>query len=213
MKILDLHTHHGVPQPEGIAAIRFEGKETALDRNQLYSIGVHPWDSIRDLSETDWKLLEQMAMRPEIAAIGEAGVDLAGKGAALFKQLNLFKRQVELSERLGKPLVIHDVKAHDIMVGLRRDLKPAQNWAIHGFRGKPEVAAMLLRAGCYISFGEQFNRATLLSMPEDKILAETDDAPVDIERVISMISEVRDKDMTDVIAENTLKFLESAAEK
>lgn len=208
MKILDIHTHHAVPQPEGVVSLRFNGETYILTRSQAYSIGIHPWDSRTEFQEKDWELMMELAARPEIVAIGEAGVDLAGKGGALFRQLNIFKRQIELSEELQKPLIIHDVKAHDIIIGLRRDLKPKQNWVIHGLRGKKEVAQMLLKAGCYVSYGEQFNRDALLSTPEELILAETDESALDINEIIDKISLTMDKDMKEVIAENTRRFLE-----
>ena len=119
----------------------------------------------------------------------------------------MFKRHVELSESLRKPLVIHDVKGHDIIAGARRDLAPTQPWVIHGFRRKPEVAEMLLRAGCYLSFGEQFNADTLRATPEDRILAETDESPLDITEVIASLSAAYGKDLTPTIAENTMKIL------
>lgn len=207
MKLLDLHTHHPVPQPEGIVSLSFNGTEPELCKDQYYSIGIHPWDTAEEFSEEFWKKLEEIASRSEVRAIGEAGIDLAGKGAALYRQLNIFKRQVELSESLGKPLIIHNVKAHDMIVGLRRDLKPSQNWAIHGFRGKPEVAEMLLRAGCYISFGQQFNRAALLAMPQEFILAETDESPLSIDKIIENLSVARETEMKPVVAENLSVFL------
>lgn len=206
--LLDLHTHHEPPQPEGIVAVRFTGQPVDLIKFQAYSIGYHPWDTSQEVSEDVLSRLAELAARDEVVAVGEAGVDLSGNGGAMFRQLSLFKWHVDLSERLRKPLVIHDVKAHDIITGLHRDLKPKQNWAIHGFRGKPQLAEMMLKAGMYLSFGNLFNPLTLQIMPEDRILAETDDAAVDINEVIDKISAVRDKDMKETIAINTRRFLE-----
>lgn len=209
MRILDIHTHHTAPQPEAIVAICVH-KEFAMpefEPGQAYSIGIHPWDTVEDTSALEWTVLEELAARPDVLAIGESGIDLTPKGGPMFRQLQVFKRQVELSEKLAKPLVVHDVKAHDIIIGARRDLKPKQNWAIHGFRNKKEVAEMLLRAGCYISFGIEFNHDALLAMPADRILAETDESKHSIEDVIAHISNVRGEDMTFIIAENTLRFL------
>lgn len=208
MNLTDIHTHHAAPQPAGVVSLRFAGEPFELLEGQAYSVGIHPWDSALELTDDDWKRFRQLAQRPEIVAIGECGVDLSGKGAPLFRQLNLFRLQVELSESLGKPLVIHDVKAHDIIVGLRRDLKPVQNWVIHGFRGKPQVAEMLIRSGCYVSFGALFNDKTPGAVPEDRILAETDESPLDIGEVISKLSEAIGRDMSGVISANTKTFLQ-----
>lgn len=205
--ILDIHTHHPVPQPEGVVALRFSPDMEKTFRLQPYSLGVHPWDTVIDHDDIDWNKFERMARATEIMAIGEAGIDLGGKGGALFRQMNIFKRQIEISEILRKPLIIHDVKAHDIIIGLRRDLKPAQKWVIHGFRGKPELAMSLIKSGCYISFGEKFNPNALVAIPEDRILAETDESPLSIEEIIELISVAKDKDMKEVISANTKDFL------
>ena len=210
--VLDIHTHHAAPQPQGVIARIFDGETLVFNKDQAYSVGIHPWNTLTEVSDASWEKMVAAASLPQVVAIGETGIDLAGKGGALFRQLNVFRRHIELSETLGKPLVIHDVKAHDIIIGLRRDMRPTQNWAIHGFRGKPQVADMLLRAGCYISFGAEFNRMALLEMPEDLILAETDESPLTIGQVIARLSDVRDKDMTETIAANSQRFLNKPAE-
>lgn len=209
MKTLDIHTHHPAPQPEAILALMIKKGEDKfkLHKNQQYSIGIHPWDTEDETEEREWDLLEELARRPEIVAIGETGLDLTPKGGPLFRQLQVFKRHVDLSEALGKPLIVHNVKSHDIIAGARRDMKPTQPWAIHGFRKKPEVAEMLLRAGCWLSFGEEFNPEALLFTPEDRILAETDNSNLSIEEIIARLSATRGKDLTEIIAANTERFL------
>lgn len=208
MEILDIHTHHSAPQPQGVVVIRVrkESEGFELNPDQAYSVGIHPWDTLADDIEGKYEMLETLASRREVVAIGEAGIDL-NIGGPLFRQLNVFRRNVELSESLAKPLIIHDVKAHDMIVGARRDLKPQQSWAIHGFRQKPQVAEMLLRAGLYISFGAEFNPEALSVVPDDRLLAETDESELTITEVIQKISAIRGRDMTSVIAENTRRFL------
>lgn len=208
MEILDIHTHHSVPQPEGVVSLRVskEGESYLLEPEQAYSVGIHPWDTVADAIESRFPLLETLASQPGVVAIGEAGIDL-NVGGPLFRQLQIFRNHVELSEELQKPLIIHNVKGHDIIIGAHRDLHPAQKWAIHGFRQKPEVAQMFLRAGFYLSFGAVFNPETLAAMPADRILAETDDSELSIHEVIKRLSEVRGEDMLPLIKENTRIFL------
>lgn len=209
MTILDIHTHHPVPQPEAIvdASPLIAGQEGEFIpmQGQLYSVGIHPWDTIDSPSETLLNAVEKAALLKEIVAIGECGVDLL-KGGPMFRQLQVFRRMADLSERLKKPLIVHDVKAHDIICGLRRDLRPVQPWVIHGFRGNAPTVAMLLRSGCRISFGEKFNSEALRSMPADKILAETDESPFPINEIIRRMSEARGEDLTAVIAANSKIF-------
>lgn len=209
MRTLDIHTHHAAPAPEAVIALMIKRGEsiTNLLKGQSYSIGIHPWDTEEEAHESDWIQLEETARRREIVAIGESGIDLHPKGGPLFRQLLVFKRHVELSEELGKPLIVHNVKAHDVILGAHRDLRPTQSWAIHGFRKNPEVAEMFLRAGCYLSFGPEFNPETVMMMPSDMILAETDSSQATIEDVIAKLSAVRGEDMTEIIAHNSARFL------
>lgn len=206
--ILDIHTHKPVPQPEALADIRIAGSLSSLPvpvPHQLYTAGIHPWDiSSCDLSEAVASLKE-IAGNECVAAIGECGVDIL-RGGALYLQLNIFRQHVEISETLRKPMIIHDVKADDIICGLRRDLTPSMPWAIHGFRGKPAAAAALVRSGCYISFGEKFNPDTLRSVPADRILAETDESPLSISEIIHNMSQARGEELKDVIETNSKKF-------
>ncbi len=208
MKILDIHTHHRAPRPEAVVTIDLTQESVPeLLPDQAYSVGIHPWVPWESIKEEAWERLEEYAARPEVVAIGECGIDLSRNASPLFRQLEVFKRHVELSERLGKPLVIHAVKAHDIIVGLRRDLKPAQNWLVHGFRQKPEVAGTLLRAGCWLSFGEMFNEETVKACPRERLLAETDESEMPIEEIIIRISRAAGWPMMEEIVANSARFL------
>lgn len=197
--ILDIHSHKPAPYPEGVVSL--DNLETPMLEKQLYSVGLHPWNSVEEISEETFLRLEKIAESPCVAAIGECGVDLL-KGGPLFRQLQIFKRQIELSERLKKPLIIHCVKGADIILGLKRDLNPAQPWILHGFRGKPALAGQLTAKGIYLSFGENFNPDALREMPEDKILAETDDSILTITEIIEAMSNAAGRDLTPQIISN-----------
>lgn len=203
-RCLDIHTHHPAPQP--LAVINANRQDFSPLENQLYSVGIHPWDTFTSPTEDDWQKFEALCRLPEVVAIGECGFDTI-KGGHFFRQVLIFKRQMEISEKIGKPLIIHDVRAHDSVVGYRREYNPSQNWVVHGFRGKPTVAKMLTDVGIYLSFGEKFNPEALKSTPRHLILAETDESKLDIESIIAAMSECIGLDMMPVIAENTARFL------
>lgn len=198
--ILDIHTHHPAPQPEGVISVSV--REFNPVEGQLYSVGVHPWD-VSECGQREMELLEEYAGHSQVVAIGETGIDLHHPGAApMSRQMMVLNAHIELSERLRKPLILHEVKAHDVIMGLRKELNPAMPWVIHGFRGKPSVARMLSLPGIYFSFGERFNAETLRSIPRELILAETDDSALEIEAVIARLSEVRGEDLRDVVWRN-----------
>lgn len=202
--ILDIHTHHPQPYPQGVINVTVE--DFSPVEGQLYSVGIHPWDTSEAVAEERLSLLEKLAAHPQIVAIGECGVDLL-KGGPMFRQLQLLKRHIEISEAVKKPVIMHVVKGSDIIMGLKRDLQPEQQWIIHGFRGKPQLAEALLSAGIHLSFGPRYNIDTVKSMPVGRILAETDDSPMTIDEVIASLSEAVGRDLLPEIKDATARVL------
>lgn len=204
--LLDVHTHHPAPQPEGIVALDpADFPAEGLYPAQFYSVGLHPWTlhGIGGADPARLSALEAAASRRDVLAIGETGIDTVhGGGAPMAGQLNAFRQHVELSERLGKPLIIHCVKAQDMIIGVKKDMNPKQAWIIHGFRGKPTVLQMLVEQGIYISFGAQFNAASLSACPAELLLAETDEAPERIQDVIAALQTAREDVTPDLLAAN-----------
>lgn len=199
---MNFHSH--TPSPDTVISV--SPVDFIPEEGKIYSVGFHPWDTDKPITPETWQQLETAVANPQVVAVGECGIDLL-KGAPLFRQLQVFKKHVELSEKYKKPLIIHDVRAHDIILGLKRDLEPTQKWAIHGFRYKPSIAKMLTDAGIWLSFGINFNVDSLRQTPESMILAETDDAPDSIEEVVAKLSEAAGRDLFPLLEENTKRFL------
>lgn len=198
MDIYDIHTHDvlttdsddDVPK-RGIGYILNVyplGFEYAKDSDDCdwFSCGVHPWYS--EDAEPQLKFLGEIAGDSRIVAIGETGLDKL-KGPDLSIQQTVFEYQIQLSEQLGKPLIIHCVKAWDELVQIRKKHKPRQSWVIHGFRGKAEQARQLLDHGFYISVGEKFNPDTIKEIPLDKLFCETDTSDESIEEVYRNVAD------------------------
>lgn len=202
--ILDIHTHREAPQPESVISCR-PGEFSPIE-GQLYSVGIHPWDVAQGITPDTWKQLEEALAHPQVVALGECGIDIP-KGGALYKQMLALKKEIEMSESFGKPLILHNVKAQEMLIGIKKDIKPSQPWVVHGFRGKPTVAKMLTDAGMLLSFGERFNEATLASLDKELIFAETDESALSIEDIIAHMSSIRGEDLTPVIAANTALLL------
>lgn len=191
--VTDIHTHN-LHAPAGTAIVNIEpdrpgGIPADAPAGALYSTGVHPWRSTE--AATLWPLVEQLAADGRIAAIGEAGLDRL-KGAPLPEQIELLERHARLADALGKPLIVHCVRAWAELMALHRRLHPAQPWIVHGFRGAPALAAQLTDAGMYISLGPLFNPATAAAIPADRLLLETDDHPgATIDAVARAVAQAR----------------------
>ncbi|MBP5630243.1 MAG: TatD family hydrolase, partial [Bacteroidaceae bacterium] len=136
MNFIDFHTHQ-VPADQDVVAV-VDGRDTW---------GIHPWKA------------DEKFVVPDLSgklAIGECGLD-GLRGPSMEVQEKVFLQQIALSEELGKPLIIHCVKAFDQILRLRKELKPKQSWMLHGFRGKPQQLRSLLDAGFFVGFGYQHN--------------------------------------------------------
>lgn len=211
--ILNIHTHTLAPDTEAIIDISSHIREadsfsipSDYPDTQLFSAGFHPWWLSDEPADTILDKIEAAAANPRIALIGESGIDIP-KGGPLFRQMNIFRKMIEISEKNRKPLLIHDVKAHEIILGLHKEMRPTQPWIIHGFRYKPSVAEMFIRQGFYISFGPLFNPLSLPVVPLDRILAETDESSVPVREVIDALSDARGVDLTRTIGQNSANLL------
>ncbi|MDE7377094.1 MAG: TatD family hydrolase, partial [Muribaculaceae bacterium] len=135
----DVHTHRLDAGLDAIINLPLDSIDSIPADGRSYSVGVHPWDAE---AQVDWERLRQAASLPQVVAIGECGLD-ALRGPALDVQEPVFVRQARLAEELGKPLIVHCVRAYGRLMELRRALSPSQPWLVHGFRGKPELARQL----------------------------------------------------------------------
>lgn len=179
--LTDIHAHH--PAKGHVAVISCSPAMYQDIKNKYpesyFSVGIHPWDTLKldspDIIKREFEILDRVAKENSVVAIGETGLD-ALKGASLTSQEAVFRHHIELSEQLCKPLVIHCVKAWDKLLALHKEYSPRQNWAIHGFRGKPELARQLVSRGIYLSLGNKFNSGILDVVPQEFILSETDES-------------------------------------
>lgn len=175
---VDIHTHH-FPQCSGSAIVNCLPDGFRPESGRWYSVGCHPWYlSVPDVP-MKWTAFEDLIAHPQVLAVGEAGLDKNAAASLSFQQ-EVFVTQADIAERIGKPVVIHLVRAWDELLHLKRDLRPVQPWIIHGFRGKPELAEMLVRHGFYLSFGEKYQEEALKRVPIDKLFLETDESSLPI---------------------------------
>ena len=108
----DIHTHHAAPL-SGFSIISSSPEHFVPQERHHYSVGFHPWAlSAEYPSETDWKHLSRLVCLPQVLAVGEAGLDKLA-AVPLPLQETVFERQARLADEMGKPLVIHLVKAVD----------------------------------------------------------------------------------------------------
>ncbi len=159
--------------------------EDIVPPHGYYSIGLHPWSTAgMKLQDID-RAIEAITAKADndrIIAIGECGLDLL-RGASPELQEYAFSAQIKLSEKLRKPLIIHSVKSTDNLIRLKKKFNPSQQWIIHGFRGKKELATQLVRHGIALSFGEHFNAGSVAVTPSGMLFTESDESTVSIDEI------------------------------
>ena len=144
----------------------------ALEQGQWFSAGLHPWD-VTENFDNQLNVLEKLLANPQVLAVGECGFDTL-KGPSHELQEQAFVRQVQLSEHFCKPMILHVVRDFDSVIRIRKQLKPKQQWLIHGFRGGPRQMNGLYAQGILVSFGQKHNSESLKSVPADRLYLETD---------------------------------------
>ncbi len=138
----------------------------------FFSTGIHPWE-VHNADPSALDIFEKLLANDKFKAIGECGFDRNAK-ASFKEQGYFFERQVLLSEKYEKPVIIHCVASFNEIILLRKRYNPTQNWILHGFRGKPEMASQLLKHGFALSYGNKHNPASVEITPIDQLCIETD---------------------------------------
>lgn len=171
LRFINIHTHH------------LSGEHT-----EPRAFGFHPWDA----EKVNISTLDECGSFAENEAIGEIGLDFACE-VDKEQQERLFCRQLEIAQRLGKPVILHCVKAFEPMLNLlsRYSLKAV---IFHGFIGSKEQAETALKRGYYLSFGHRTRHSpksieALRIVPLNRIFVETDESD---RTIVEMYEEIAD---------------------
>jgi TatD DNase family protein len=183
----DIHTHQQSPN----SIVNFIVGKDALIPSGFFSAGIHPWYVSANNQQLLLQELNTLVLNPSCIAIGEAGLDKVCD-TPLELQKAVFLTQMDLANKLHKPLIIHCVKAHQEIF----DLKPLGKtpWILHGFNQKASIGEKALQKGFYLSLGKALlqdgsNASQMLrQMPLEQLFLETDTAEDTIEVVYAQAS-------------------------
>jgi TatD DNase family protein len=185
--VLQRAHENGVMQMLVTGASR-EGSVQALELARrhpgvLYATaGVHPHHAIDYDDATDAQLRE-LAVEPEIRALGEMGLDYHRNYSPRDVQLVVFERQLAIAVDLGMPVFLHQRDAHaDFLALLRgvRDRLPAA--VVHCFTDTREALFDYLDLDCHIGITGwlcderrgMHLREFVREIPTDRLMIETD---------------------------------------
>jgi TatD DNase family protein len=143
------------------------------------TLGIHPHEAAR-ATAADLEHLERTCARPEVKAVGEAGLDYYYDRSPRDVQAQVFRRQCALARSLGKPLVVHVRDAHEDCEAILRE-EGVRHGVIHCFTGDTDAARKYLDLGFHISLSgvvtykktEALQDAVRFA-PLERLLVETD---------------------------------------
>ena len=198
---VNIHTHTSKHSDNLVQIVNLD-LETTCPEQSYYSYGIHPWalDNADFQLEGAFVLLEERLQSPNVLALGEAGLDKMHK-ESFEQQIAVFERQIDLSETLQKPMILHDVKSHNEILALRKKHKAKQPWILHGFNGTEQDIRQLTGQGLCLSVGESLLHPerkitkSLKDIPLDMLFLETDMAEVGIETIYKAAAKILDIDI------------------
>ncbi len=203
------------------------GPAVALAESQpdlFATVGIHPHDA-KDATDDWYARLAELARHEKVVAIGEAGLDYHYENSSPELQKICFRKQLELANEVGKPIVIHDREAHeDTWKEIEAAGVPAKGGVFHCFSGNAEFARRVVAAGFHISIPGvvTFKNARSLQeavadTPLERILIETDcpylspepyrgkrNEPAYVVEVARKIAEIKGLSLEDVSRVTTL---------
>ena len=155
---------------------------TTVHPQRLFATaGVHPHHA-GELTAARLDDLAELARDPHIVAVGECGLDYFRDLAPRPLQQHAFHRQLELAQRLGKPVFLHQRDAHEDFAAILREHAAQWRGVAHCFTGNAAELQRYLELGLAIGITgwicDERRGAHLVALvpqiPAGRLLLETD---------------------------------------
>jgi len=200
----------------------------AQKHEKVYAtVGIYPEYSVNTTQE-DLKVIEELAKNEKVVAIGEIGLDYH-YNYDKESQKELFVKQLEIANRVGKPFCIHCRDATSDVYEILKENKHLINHSglMHCYSEGKEWFEKFLDLGLYLSFSgnitfKKADRSFLKDIPLDRIVVETDspylspepfrgrkNEPKMVQYVIDKIAkeiEISSEELRKITTENAKKF-------
>ncbi|ALG06497.1 TatD family hydrolase [Kibdelosporangium phytohabitans] len=165
---------------DDLAAAVWAADASEWDDRVFAATAVHPTRTA-EFTDEDKAVLERLATRPRVVAIGETGLDYYWDYSPPAAQQEAFRWHIDLAKRAGKPLMIHDRDAHDDVMRVLHEEGAPERVVFHCFSGDEEFARKCVDEGFVLSFAGAVTfrnakelRAAARIVPGDQLLVETD---------------------------------------
>lgn len=193
-----------------------------------HSIGVSPSEVLHPGDDWEAKITEG-TKRDRLVAIGEIGLDYYHKFGNRDSQVELFIRQLDLAQKLGYPVIIHNREAGTDVLEILRERLPAKGGILHCYSEDYEYAKRALELDLYISFAGNVTyrnarnlHETAKQIPLDRMLIESEspfmvpaayrgkrNKPSYLGETADFIANLRDiplEELAKILYANSLKF-------
>ncbi len=211
---VNIHTHKPCKEYsiciENVAISELQKEKTIPDG--FFSCGIHPWFIESEVNTTrEMQKLEEIMYHNRMIAVGEAGLDKQCD-TNFNLQKETFKKQILLSEKIQKPLIIHCVKTFEELLNIKKESYATQQWIIHGFSSSGQMAQQLISKNCMLSFGQILFKPeskacqTFTQLSPDVFFLETDDAAISIKEVYEKAAKLRNTNKEELKKQQMANF-------
>lgn len=152
-------------------------------KNVYGTYGIHPHETKDYINLNVNEIIEKIKLNKKIIGIGETGLDYYYKHSDSTVQKKIFIEHIKAAQILNLPVIVHTRSAEEDTYDILKAEKKKKDFKvlIHCFTGSKNFAHKLIDLGCYISASGvvTFKKSsellnTFLSLPNNKILVETD---------------------------------------
>jgi len=144
------------------------------------AVGFHPHVAA-EIKAVDWPVLEELASRPKVVALGEFGLDYHYEHSPEATQMEVFGQGVRLAADMDRPLVVHTREADADTLAVLDAAPRLPRGVFHCFTGSAALAREAVDRGFYVSFSGIVTfpksngvREAAATVPLDRLLVETD---------------------------------------
>ncbi len=189
---INIHSHQ-VPGSNERVIQNYHADFARVAQPGYYSIGLHPWHIDAESRTSDIGLLKEWCIHPNVVAIGECGLDKICSTNFKLQQA-VFIEQLAIANEIGKPLILHCVKAYEELLRLLDGHLVSVPVVFHGFSKQSlHLAQKITSKGYYLSFGKALQSANmrhlLRDLPIEQIFLETDDAQLSIAAIYDLAAD------------------------
>jgi TatD DNase family protein len=165
-----------------------ETSEQAVQIAQKYklyaAVGIHPHEAQKysdgeNMDDDAILRLEKLYAVDRVVAIGEIGLDYFKEYSPKPAQHIVFRAQLELSQILKAPVVIHNRDSEEDILNILREIESFG--VVHSFTGNTKLAKDILDLGFYLGVNgiatfpkSNALREAIKTIPKKKLLVETD---------------------------------------